>query len=106
MEKWKPPKHGSDSKFMHVRLRSPNMFSKMRTIDLGKGIKQVYGKLKGKDKWKAQNIMIPKSKFNNKSMKKHLNDLGINVTKIKPMKSGGSSDFKHPAVSIKNVKNK
>lgn len=98
MKKWTPPNHGDDSKYMHVRLRPPSMFSKMRTVDLGNGVKQVYGKIKGKDQWKAQNVMIPKKTYKTKKMKTHLATLGINVKNIKHMKSGGSSDYKHPAI--------
>jgi len=107
MIKWKPPKHGDDSKYIHVRLRSPTMFTKMRTINLGDGVKQVYGKVKGKKQWRPQNIMIPVNKvtkrgsginIKTKKMKKHLSDLGIQTSKIKRMKTGGSADYVHPAI--------
>ena len=67
-----------------MRLRSPTMFSRMRTIDLGQGVKQVYGKVNNKKEWKPRNIMIPiKSvdrrgngiSIKTKKMKVHLSDL-------------------------------
>jgi len=102
--------HGKESKLLHVRLRSPKQFSKMRTVDRGHGVKQVIGKVKGKDEWRAQNIMIPKAKarkhgnnisIKTKKMRQHLKDLGISVSKIKRMKSRGENDYKHPAPKTK-----
>jgi hypothetical protein len=105
MSTWKPPKHGDDSKYVHIRLRSPNQFTKMRTIDIGHGCKQVYGKVKGKDKWVAQNIMIPIKdirkkgegiSMKNKKITKKLKKMGVTISRIHHMKSGGSADYKHP----------
>lgn len=105
MNKWKPPKHGDASKYIHVRLRSPNQFSTMRTIDVGHGCKQVYGKIKGKNEWVPQNIMIPRNKvrrkgkgisMKNKKITEKLKDMGITIKDISHMRSGGTADYKHP----------
>lgn len=102
--------HGKKSKLLHIRLRSPKQFTKMRTVDRGQGIKQVIGKVKGKDEWRAQNIMIPKAKakkrgskisIKTKKLRDHLKDLGLSVSKIKHMKSRGENDYKHPAPPTK-----
>ena len=108
MSKWKPPKHGDDSKYIHVRLRSPTTFSKMRTLELDGGLKQVYGKKKGSKDWKPQNIMIPKKavvirgnriSITSKKMRERLKKHGIRPTNIRKLKSGGSADYSHPASS-------
>jgi len=105
MKKWKAPKHGEKSEYIHVRLRPPSRFSRMRTIKLGADLKQVYGKVKGKNQWLPQNIMIPKSKveqkgngiiIKTKKLKTELKSHGITSSNIKRMVSGGSSDYKHP----------
>ena len=98
--------HGDSSKYIHVRLRPPSQFSKMRTADIGNSLKQVYGKVKGKDQWKPQNIMIPKNKVEQKGNKivsrskklvSQLHQQGISISQIIHMKSRGSADYKHPA---------
>ena len=98
--------HGPNSKLIHIRLRSPNQFTKMRTVDLGDGIKQVYGKVKGKDEWRPQNVMVPKNKVKKKgssitiassNLKDRLKGLGISISKVKRMNSRGENDYKHPA---------
>jgi len=97
--------HGKDSKFIHIRIRHPGRFTKMRTIDLGNNVKQVLGKVKGKKQWLPQNVMIPKTKvkkhgdkvsIKTKKMRDHLRNLGISVSKIKRMKGRGENDYKHP----------
>jgi hypothetical protein len=104
IKKWSPPKHGDKSKYIHVRLKPPSMFTKkkFRTIDIGNGLKQVYGNVKDTKKWKAQNIMIPRSKviqrgerLTSKSvrLKNILKEHGINISKVKHMKTGGSADY-------------
>ena len=106
-DKWRPPKHGDKSKYIHIRLISPTVFVKgtFRTIDLGGGLKQVYGSIKGTNRWKAQNIMIPRSKIEqhgtkltikNSKLKQRLKGHGIILSKVKHLKTGGSADFVHP----------
>lgn len=101
---WKPPHHGEKSKYVHVRLRAPSRYSKMRTTTVGHGCKQVYGKLKGKQKWEAQNIMIPKSlvslskdgvHISSPSVRKKLKDMGLRISRIRKFKSGGSADYRY-----------
>ena len=106
--KWRPPKHGDKSKYIHIRLIPPTAFAKgtFRTIDLGGGLKQVYGNIKGTNRWKAQNIMIPRSKIEqrgtkltttNSKLKQRLKGHGIVLSKVKHLKTGGSADYVHPA---------
>ena len=106
MNKWKAPKHGDESKYIHIRLRSPSIFSKMRTASVGDGLKQVYGKVKGKDEWRPQNIMIPKNqvvpkgnclRIKTNKIRRRLEQQGINEKNIIKMNSGGSADYKHPS---------
>ena len=98
--------HGKDGKYIHIRLRDPKQFVKMRTIDVGEGVKQVTGKVKKGKQWKPQNVMVPVTKVNNKNgkliakskkLKDHLKSLGISLSKAKRMKSRGANDYKHPA---------
>jgi len=97
--------HGKDSKYIHVRFRHPDEFSRMRTIDLGNGVKEVFGKTKGGKKWLPQNIMIPTSKISkhgsriavkSAKMREHLKKLNIKVSKIKRMKRRGENDYRCP----------
>ena len=97
--------HGEDSKYIHVRLRSPKIFSRMRTVDVGSGVKQVTGRIKKKKQWTAQNVMIPVDKVKkrgskitvpSKKLKKHLKGLGINISKVERIKTRGVNDYKHP----------
>jgi hypothetical protein len=106
MRKWKAPKHGDESKYIHVRLRSPSGFDTMRTASIGDGLKQVYGKSKSKNEWRPQNIMIPRDKVSvsegflkvkTNKLKKRLEQQGINERSIIKMKSGGSADYRHPS---------
>ena len=103
-KEWRPPKHGDKSKYIHIRLISPTAFAKgkFRTIDLGRGVKQVYGNIKGTKRWRAQNIMIPnvgaiqkgeRLTIKNKKLKTMLKEHNINLSKVKHMKSGGSADY-------------
>jgi len=105
--------HGPNSKLIHIRLRSPNQFTKMRTVDVGNGVKQVYGKVKGKDEWRPQNIMVPKTQvkkkgskvsIKSKNLQKHLRSLGISISKVKQMRSRGVNDYKHPAPKCPGAK--
>lgn len=102
--KWRPPKHGDKSKYIHIRLTSPTIYAegKFRTIDIGDGLKQVYGNVKRTKKWRAQNIMIPRSKviqhgntisIRSAKIKLRLKEHGILVNKIKKMTPGGSADY-------------
>ena len=98
------PKHGDNSKYIHIRLKSPTLFTKgkFRTIAIGDGLKQVYGSEKGKKKWMAQNMMIPKNKvvqhgdgisIRSAKIKLRLKEHGIMMNRIKQMKTGGSADY-------------
>ena len=98
------PKHGDKSRYIHIRLKSPTLFAKgkFRTIDIGDGLKQVYGNEKSKKKWTAQNMMIPKNKvvqhgagisIRSVKLKSRLKEHGIMMNKIKQMKTGGSADY-------------
>jgi len=97
--------HGKESKYIHIRLRAPETFSSMRTIDVGNGVKQVTGKVKNKKEWQPQNVMVPVNKVTktgngitvkSKKLKDHLKHLGVKTSKITRMKSRGENDYKHP----------
>jgi len=97
---WKPPKHGDKSRYFHVRLKSPTLFDKFRTITVHK-VKHVYARNKKTGLFELQNVMIPKSAaevkngkliIKDKWIKEYLKKLGI--TSITKMKTGGSADFK------------
>lgn len=103
-KKWNPPNHGDDSKYIHIRIRSPTRFSKMRTVSVGHGCKQVYGKLKGKDKWVPQNMMIPRTEIkkrktgiliSNQKIKDKLKEMHMNIRNVKKFKTGGSADYRY-----------
>jgi hypothetical protein len=107
VKKWKAPKHGDDSRYIHVRLRPPSYFTSMKTANVGNGLKQVYGKAKGCGQWLPQNVMIPKSsvvckgnglQIKTAKIKNRLTKMGIKPSLIKHMKTGGSADYRHPAL--------
>jgi len=98
--------HGKDGKYIHIRLRDPKNFSRMRTVDMGDGIKQVMGKVKNKQQWQPQNVMVPVKKIDKKNgqlsvkskkLRNHLKHLGVSLSKVKRMKTRGENDYKHPA---------
>jgi hypothetical protein len=76
----------------------------MRTRTIGNGCKQVYGQDKKTGKWIPQNIMIPKSEIQKKGERivvknttivKKLGEMGITVSNITRMSSGGVSDYRY-----------
>jgi hypothetical protein len=104
--RWKAPKHGDDSRYIHVRLRPPSQFTSMKTANIGNGLKQIYGKSKTTKEWRSQNVMIPKSSvvckgnglvIKTAKIKNRLIKMGIKPSLIKRMKTGGSADYTHPA---------
>ena len=103
MRKWKPPRHGKESKYIHIRLKPPSRFDRMRTVSIGDGLKQIRGRIKGTTRWEAQNIMLPRKAVSltgnrivvqSKKIKERLKRDGINISKIKHMTSGGSADYR------------
>ena len=98
---WKPPKHGTNSRYFHVRIDSPSKFDEFRTITVGK-VKHVYARDKKTKLFRPQNVLIPKNlaevKDNHLHIKKsiigYIKKIGINPDGIVKMRTGGSSDFK------------
>lgn len=65
-----------EDEYYHVRLRDPDKFSKMRTIDIDedKGIKAVVGKESKDSPMKLQNLMFTVDNWSRDKVRKWIKD--------------------------------
>jgi hypothetical protein len=66
-----------------VRQEDPDKYEKFRVKEVADGIKFVFGKLKGKDKWEVQSIIFDKDKFDKEKVKKWIKEHGFKLQAMK-----------------------